>query len=67
MMTVSLSDKREKSGPLSKNSTVLLSYLEQEGSTKAIPLREKASMIRSRFYKALYDLKELGLVKLGSV
>lgn len=66
-MTVSLSNQREKAGPLSKNSIVLLSYLDKEVTTEAIPLREKVAMIRSRFYKALYDLKDLGLVKLGSI
>jgi hypothetical protein len=65
-MKIVLLKDREKAGPLSKNSTVILSYLSNDGTTSAVPLREKADMIRSRFYKALYDLKDLGIVHLGS-
>ena len=64
MTTIQVQPERLVSGPISQDENNILNLLIENGETEAITIREKASLIRSRFWKAIFDLKDLGLIKL---
>ncbi len=51
-------------GPLTADESVVVSILEKGETNQAI-LRDKAELVRSRFYSALLDLLDLNLVSIS--
>lgn len=62
MTTISVQATRTISGPISQDGNAVLNQLIKHGETEMALLRERASLIRSRFWKTVFDLKDLGLV-----
>lgn len=65
MRQIQLTNQDRKQGPLQKESSEILSFLESSGSEIPTTIIEKLSLIRSRFWKVVLDLKDLNVVVFG--
>lgn len=65
MNNIQLSDKQPLAGPLSKDQLSIVQLLKTSESCDVSQLRERVSLIRSKFWKAVLDLASLEVLKIS--
>lgn len=63
MTTLSLIAERKVAGPLSAEGNSIFEQLRNNGETETAALLKTVGFMRSRFYKAVFDLKNLGVLQ----